>query len=180
MIRITGGQWRGRRLRVPTKGTRPSSDMLRQAIFNMLGDAVAGARVLDLFSGSGALAFEALSRGAADAQLIEQAHQACQVILCNIAALDIADHVTLVRGVLPGALHRLSGEAFGLVFADPPFDSDFSHLWESLAGVLAQEGTAVVQFPARKYGQSNWAYSVRSRLRTILGVVRFMVSYRFS
>jgi 16S rRNA (guanine966-N2)-methyltransferase len=134
MTRIIGGTARGRRLDVPPHGTRPTSDRAREALFNTLATHLDldGARVLDLFAGSGALGLEALSRGAAAAEFVESDRAACQVLRRNIAALGLpgaAVHPVPVAGYLRGA----PGEPFDLVLADPPYSLDEQPLAELLA-----------------------------------------------
>src|SRR4051812_18159164 len=125
-MRITGGSWRSRALRAPKgQGTRPTSDRVREALFSMLaadGLFDGSPRVLDLYAGSGALAFEALSRGAADAVLVEQGRDALAVIRENASELDAGDRIRVV----PGKVERvIEGDAvgrdFGIVFLDPPY-----------------------------------------------------------
>lgn len=124
-MRITGGMYRSRALRaVRGQGTRPTSDRVREALFGILSSAgaIEGARVLDLYAGTGALAFEALSRGAESAVLVESARDAIGVIRDNIEALGVAKQASL----LPGAVHRamarlVKAGPFDLVLADPPW-----------------------------------------------------------
>ncbi|HKP99992.1 MAG TPA: RsmD family RNA methyltransferase, partial [Actinomycetes bacterium] len=93
-MRVVGGRLGGRRLRAVTgRETRPTSDRVREALFGALGERVEGARVLDLFAGTGALGIEAASRGAASAVLVEQAAPAVAVIRANLDALDLNDTV---------------------------------------------------------------------------------------
>jgi 16S rRNA (guanine966-N2)-methyltransferase len=125
-MRITGGEHRSRTLEAPRgNATRPTSDRVREAVFAILGSerAFAGATVLDLYAGTGALAFEALSRGAAQATLVESARPALQAIEANARALGVAARVRIVPMTVERALAavRRSG-AFDLVFADPPYD----------------------------------------------------------
>jgi 16S rRNA (guanine966-N2)-methyltransferase len=121
-LRIVGGEARGRLLRaVPGRGTRPTADRVRQSLFDTLGQRMDGLRVLDLYAGTGALALEALSRGAAHAVLVESDPRACAVISRNLADLGYGDRARLVRGELPGALRGLRGGRFDLVFSDPPY-----------------------------------------------------------
>lgn len=107
------------RIKVPKGVTRPTTDMVRQAVFSRLGDRVAGARVLDLFAGSGALGLEALSRGAASCLFIEENRAASGVIGENLAATGL-EGGRVVRAEVGRWLNRASGE-FDLVFADPPY-----------------------------------------------------------
>ena len=124
-MRIVGGAWRGRRLAAPKgEGIRPTSDRLREALFNVLAhaydDPVEGATVLDLFAGTGALAFEALSRGAARALLVDDGHHAGGLIRETIAAFGCAARARLIRrdatrlGPAPDAPATLA-------FCDPPY-----------------------------------------------------------
>ena len=120
-MRIVGGESRGRTLRaVPGTSTRPTSDRVRQSLFDLLGQRMDGLQVLDLYAGTGALALEAISRGAASAVLVESEARACAVIHGNLADLRYADRCTLVRDQLPQALSRLRAK-FDLVFSDPPY-----------------------------------------------------------
>ena len=120
-MRIVGGESRGRMLRaVPGDATRPTADRVRQSLFDLLGQRMDGLLVLDLYAGTGALALEAISRGAARAVLVESEARACGVIHGNIADLRYADRCTLVRDALPAAFARLRGP-FDLVFSDPPY-----------------------------------------------------------
>lgn len=124
-MRICGGALGGRTIRAPNGlGTRPTSDKVRQALFNILPPPAADARVLDLYAGSGALGLEALSRGAAAAVFVEQDARACQVLLRNLRDLGLSDRATLWQQPVRRALARLSGDPgrpFGWIFADPPY-----------------------------------------------------------
>lgn len=121
-MRIVGGEARGRRLRaVPGEKTRPTSDRVRQSLFDLLGQRMDGLAVLDLYAGTGAMALEALSRGAASAVLIESDARACGVIHGNVAGLGYQERCKVLREELPAALARLRGARFDLVFSDPPY-----------------------------------------------------------
>jgi 16S rRNA (guanine966-N2)-methyltransferase len=121
-LRIVGGALGGRTLRsVPGNETRPTSDRVRQSLFDLLGQRMDGLDVLDLFAGTGAMGLEAISRGAAKAVLIEKEARACGVILGNIADLKLEAVAKVVRGELPGALSLLRGQRFDLIFSDPPY-----------------------------------------------------------
>lgn len=127
-MRIVGGRLGGRPLASPKPGIgsiRPTSDRLRESLFNVLAhaydDAVAGARVLDLFAGTGAMAFEALSRGAAFALLVDDGTEARGLIRENQMALGLAGHSRVFRRDAT-KLGPISGMApFSLVFCDPPY-----------------------------------------------------------
>ncbi len=146
-MRIVGGEARGRALRaVPGHATRPTADWVRQSLFDALGQRMDGLRVLDLYAGTGALALEALSRGAAQAVLVESDPRASAVIAANLATLGYEDRARLVRGRLPEALERLRGERFDLVFSDPPYALRAAQatLDALVAGGLLSEAARVV------------------------------------
>lgn len=119
---------------MPGEATRPTSDRVREALFSVLGDRVAGARVLDLFAGTGALAIEALSRGAASAVLVEQAPRAVAVIRSNLEALDLQRVATVRRTRAETYLRSQRDGPFDLVFLDPPYAVGVG----VLAGLLAR------------------------------------------
>src|SRR5580698_8823990 len=111
-MRITGGAFRSRALRAPRgQATRPTSDRVREALFGILSSAGAldGVRVLDLYAGTGALALEALSRGASDATLVEGAREALDAIRANVKSLAVEDRVRVVAGDVREAVRRLRG-----------------------------------------------------------------------
>ncbi|EOC0059799.1 16S rRNA (guanine(966)-N(2))-methyltransferase [Cronobacter turicensis] len=119
-IRIIGGQWRGRKLPVPdSPGLRPTTDRLRETLFNWLAPYLVGARCLDCFAGSGALGLEALSRYAADATLLEMERGVAQQLQKNLATLKSS----AAKVVNTNTLNFLSqnGEPHDIVFVDPPF-----------------------------------------------------------
>lgn len=126
-LRITGGELGGRRIRVPRGDVRPTTERVREAIFSILGD-VAGARVLDLFCGSGALAIEALSRGAAEATLVDTRPATARR---NLEALGLAERARTVRSNAARFLRRAEASSFDLVLCDPPY-----RLADRLAGDL--------------------------------------------
>jgi 16S rRNA (guanine(966)-N(2))-methyltransferase RsmD len=126
-VRIIGGLFRGRRLRtVSGLAVRPTSDRLRETLFNILSTDIAGSRFLDICAGSGAVAIEAISRGASHATLIEESRRACSVIEENIEALGIADRATVINRDAVAALKRLAsqGSSFDIAFFDPPYSSE--------------------------------------------------------
>ena len=140
-MRIVAGRLGGRRLRaVPGSATRPTSDRVREALFSVLGSRVEGARVLDLFAGTGALAIEALSRGAASAVLVEQSAQATAVIRANLEALDLTGVATVRRTKAEVYLRSQRDGPFDLVFLDPPYALPVG----LLAGILARLARAAL------------------------------------
>jgi len=121
-MRIIAGEARGRRLFAPDGDeTRPTADRVKESLFNILGQRVPGAAVLDLFAGSGALALEAISRGAAFAALCDVRSDAAKVIERNIALVRAESRTLLIRADWREALTKLRGRRFSLVFLDPPY-----------------------------------------------------------
>jgi 16S rRNA (guanine966-N2)-methyltransferase len=152
-VRITGGRLSGRRLAVPGGAVRPTADRVRESLFARLGD-LAGKRVLDLFAGSGALGFEALSRGAASVVFVDRSHAVLATLRRNAEALGVADAVELRRGEAGAVLRRLAGTScFDLAFLDPPYMSDrlATALRELAAGPLLAEGAVVVAESDRRH-----------------------------
>jgi 16S rRNA (guanine966-N2)-methyltransferase len=126
-MRIVAGEWGGRRIEAPPgRDTRPTTDRVREAWMSAVADAIPGARVLDLFAGSGALGLEALSRGAERATFVESGAPALRALRANLAALDAEDRAAVVRGDAMRYLAGLSSDAFDLAFADPPYGRDLA------------------------------------------------------
>jgi 16S rRNA (guanine966-N2)-methyltransferase len=154
VLRVVAGRLGGRSLRaVPGSATRPTSDRVREALFAILGDRVRGARVLDLFAGTGALAIEALSRGADRAVLVEQAAPAVAVIRANLAALELTEVAAVRRTRAETYLRRQHDGPFDLVFLDPPYAAGVGLVTGLLARLtgdaLAPGGTVVLEAAAR-------------------------------
>ena len=122
-LRVGGGDARGRHLKAP-KGIRPTQGMVKAAIFNIVGPAIEGAHVLDLFAGSGAIGIEALSRGAAEVTFVDREPRGLAILRQNLDALELKDRAHVVRGDVVRWLES-SPEAVGragLVFLDPPYE----------------------------------------------------------
>lgn len=155
MTRIVAGAAKGRRLTVPSRGTRPTSERAREALFNSLRAHVEvdGAHVLDLFAGSGAVGLEALSRGAATVTFVESDRRAADVVQRNVAAVGLPG-ARLVRRPVAAYLQTDPDRRFGLVFADPPYDLADDRLAEVLellacGGWLADDAVVVIERSAR-------------------------------
>jgi 16S rRNA (guanine(966)-N(2))-methyltransferase RsmD len=146
-MRIVAGEFRGRRLKSPSwDGLRPTSDRLRETLFNILGPSVRGAHVLDGYAGTGAIGIEALSRGAAQVTFVERDPRAVELIEANLALLGAgaAAKPVIIRAGLVDAVARLGGQVFDLIILDPPYaDSAAAEALEA-AGTLAGRETRVI------------------------------------
>lgn len=153
-MRVVAGRWRGRTLRAPRGfAVRPTTDRVRESIFAILGERVVGANVLDLFSGTGAMAIEALSRGASGAVAIESFPPAVAALKANLAAVGASSAVCLSMDYRK-ALRRLAdrGETFALAFLDPPYGKGLvDEAAEAIerAGVLSLGAVVVAESAAR-------------------------------
>ncbi|MFI5779187.1 16S rRNA (guanine(966)-N(2))-methyltransferase RsmD [Nocardia sp. NPDC051570] len=155
MTRIVAGVAGGRRLRVPPAGTRPTSDRVREALFNLLAARMDfdGVRVLDLYAGSGALGLEALSRGASHALLIESDRKAAGIVRTNIAELALPG-AELRQATVVSALAAAPAAPYDLVFSDPPYAVDTAEIAADLSalstnGWLHPDALIVVERSAR-------------------------------
>ena len=137
-MRITGGTLRGRGI-TAGKGrtTRPTSSRVREALFSILGQNLEGKTVLDPFGGSGLLSFEALSRGADSAMLIDSDHRAVASIKRSAVELGVENNVNVMRGVVPKALP--SGVQFSLVLLDPPYSVNVLPILEALVPIVSDQ-----------------------------------------
>ncbi len=165
MTRIIAGAAKGRRLAVPPAGTRPTSDRVREAVFSALGSRMDfdDARVLDLFAGSGGLALEALSRGAAEVLLVESDSKAVEVARANIATVGLPG-ASVRRGRVQKVLDEGSKVPYELVFADPPYGIEEEEITAMLAALCAHswlaEGALVVLERSSRCPQSHWPTQV--------------------
>jgi len=125
LLRIIAGEFKGRRLKAPAGRTvRPTGDRVKEAWFSILQQSIAAARVLDLFAGSGALGFEALSRDAVSVDFVEKNTASLAVIRQNAATLNVEGRVTIHRGDAVRFAERLQPGAYDVAFADPPYAGD--------------------------------------------------------
>lgn len=165
-LRIIGGTLKGRRIESPTwDGLRPTSDRLRETLFNVLAPRIAGARVLDGYAGTGAVGIEALSRGAAHVTFVEEDRRAADLIARNIERCGLsgrvrrqADHAqaagvqpyAIIRARFAGAARRLDGEPFDVIFLDPPYGPGELAAALDRAANLVRAGTLLVIEHARR------------------------------
>ena len=161
MTRIIGGVAGGRRIAVPPRGTRPTTDRVRESLFNIVSARLdlTGLSVLDLYAGSGALGLEALSRGAASALFVESDRRAATVLQRNIATLGLPG-ATLRRGFVATVLAAGAAAPVDLVLADPPYEVDAAEIDAVLAALTthgwAHDGTLVIVERAAAVAPLSW------------------------
>jgi len=158
-VRIIAGKYRGRTLKSPPSlQTRPTSDRLRETLFNILAPRIEGARFLDLCAGSGAVGIEALSRGAAHVTFVVRSRKMCGLIEANLEALGVdEDQRDVVCGEASEFLRRRAkkeAEAFDIIFFDPPYASDYAQVLEWVGNrshsLLADDTIVVVEHCKKK------------------------------
>lgn len=131
-MRIIAGELKGRRLDAPDwPGLRPTSDKLRETLFNILGPSIRDARVLDGYAGTGAVGIEALSRGASHVTFVESDPRAVALVEANLARSGVNNRYAIIRARFAGIEQRLGGTVFDVIFLDPPYGA------ETLAEALA-------------------------------------------
>jgi 16S rRNA (guanine(966)-N(2))-methyltransferase RsmD len=152
-MRVIAGAFKGRRLKPPAwDGLRPTSDKLRETLFNILAPRVPGARVLDGFAGTGAVGIEALSRGAAHVTFVDSDRRATALIQQNLASCGVERHYSIEQGPIETLLPRLPpGERFDLIVLDPPYDAaGLAGALEAAAERLADGGILVLERATRR------------------------------
>lgn len=156
-MRIIAGEFRSRRLKtVPGTSVRPTSDRLRETLFNILGAAVDGAVFVDAYAGTGAVGLEALSRGAVQAIFLEDSAAALRVLRENVAALRVQDRTRILEGAAVPALRRLAREGLeaGVVFLDPPYQEAREYRSALEAAALFSEALIVAEHDRRDRPQA--------------------------
>jgi 16S rRNA (guanine966-N2)-methyltransferase len=164
-MRIVAGIWRGRTIVVPAgRLVRPTADRVREAWMSIVHPWLPGARVLDLFAGSGALGLEALSRGAQRAQFVETAAASLGALRANIATLEAEDRASVARDDAIGFMARLAADSYDVAFADPPYGDGLAAAvaarWIAVpfAAILGVEHAGTDPMPAggstRRYGST--------------------------
>jgi 16S rRNA (guanine966-N2)-methyltransferase len=180
-MRIIAGRFKGIRLHSPrAKGLRPTSDLVRGALFNIMGEETQGSRALDLFAGTGAFGFEALSRGDEFVVFVEIDYKSAQDIKANIERLEVGSCAEVITSDANRAIHRLKARAdrFGLVFIDPPYASGLTQsvlMNPEFAEILESQALVIIE----KSRDSDLALpdfltleSTRSYGRTVLEITR--------
>jgi len=167
-MRVVAGELRGRKISAPAgDSTRPTTDMAREAIFNTLNSmgVIDGARVLDLFAGSGALGIEALSRGAAHCTFVESDREALRVLQENLRNLELSGRATVARGDAKAGLAKYRDIDF--VLADPPYDfADWKQILDQVSAdlVVAESDREIVAIEGwqslrtKRYGRTHVTY----------------------
>ena len=150
-MRVIAGRYKGRRLKAPTwEGLRPTSDKLRETLFNILASRIDGARVLDGFAGTGAVGIEALSRSAGHVTFVERDSRAIALIEANLAVCGITADYNIRRGEVLTALQN-EGAVFDLILLDPPYDlHPVSPTLEAAAARLSDGGLLVLERATRR------------------------------
>jgi 16S rRNA (guanine966-N2)-methyltransferase len=175
-MRVIAGTYRSRPLTAPRGiATRPTSDRLRETLFNILAPHIEGARFADLYAGTGAVGIEALSRGAAHVTFVESAANAIAALHANLAALGIRDRFQLDQRSVPVALRTLARreQQFTLVYLDPPWEDAAAYtqalnlLAESAAALLAPEATVIAEHARRPSVTLADTYGVLKRYRLL-------------
>src|SRR5262245_31388336 len=164
-MRIVAGSLKGRRLDTPTwDGLRPTSDKLRETLFNVLASRIEGARVLDGFAGTGAVGIEALSRGAEHVTFVESDARAVQLIQRNLDHCRVGERYAIIRARFTDAARRMSAGSFGFVFLDPPYRlEDMAGVLEAAAPLVAPDGLVVLEHARRDAAPPAAASIVKTR-----------------
>src|SRR3989441_1294633 len=152
LLRIIAGEFKGRRLKAPSGRTvRPTGDRVREAWFSILQQTIPGARVLDLFAGSGALGFEALSRGAASVDFVETHRASLAILKANSEALEVEDRVTIHRTDAVRFAERLQPGQYDVAFADPPYATDDAERLVALFHAVPFARVFSIEHPADQF-----------------------------
>jgi 16S rRNA (guanine(966)-N(2))-methyltransferase RsmD len=155
-LRIIGGTAKGMKLKdVPGDSTRPITDMVKEALYNILGPDIEGARMWDLFAGTGSVSLEALSRGAAYAKLTDKNRNAIQTILDNVAHTRLGDRARVIRGDVFILLRHKPDDVFDYIYVAPP---QYKEMWIETMNLLdmnsewvSEDGWVIVQIHPREY-----------------------------
>jgi len=150
-MRIIAGEWKGRTLQAPAwEGLRPTSDRLRETLFNVLSPRIPGARVLDGYAGTGAVGIEALSRGASEVVFVERDPRAVALIEANLARCGVRDRHAIIRSDLPTVTGLARAAPFDLVFLDPPYGrAGLDAAIQAAAALMAPDTLLIIEHARR-------------------------------
>ena len=165
-MRVIGGALKGRRLKTPAwAGLRPTSDKLRETLFNVLAPRVAGAKVLDGYAGTGAIGIEALSRGARGVTFVERDRRARGLIAENLAHCGIATECAIIRSSFDrsGPFDPVDSILFDIILLDPPYEDLPEQVIPNAAGLLAAGGVLVLEHAKRRRAPAVTAQLQRTR-----------------
>jgi 16S rRNA (guanine966-N2)-methyltransferase len=167
-MRVIAGTFKGRCIDAPTwEGLRPTSDKLRETLFNVLAARIQGARVLDGFAGTGAVGIEALSRGAAHVAFVERDPRAVALIEANLRRCGVADRYAIIRARFAGREQSAGAESFDVIFLDPPYGAGELLSAIDAAEPLVQADTLlIVEHAKRDAAPESRGALVRTRLLT--------------
>ena len=152
-VRVIGGQWKGRRIKVVSaKGLRPTPDFVRETLFNWIGSKIIDARCIDLFAGTGALGFEALSRGAQHVTFVEKNTRIASMLRQSCSALSVDASAATVANVSCKSWLRNNETLWDIAFVDPPFimHDSFSQVLDLLGESMKPDGLVYVEYSKRK------------------------------
>jgi 16S rRNA (guanine966-N2)-methyltransferase len=178
MLRVIAGSLKGRRLLTPTwDGLRPTSDKLRETLFNILATHVPDARVLDAYAGTGAIGIEALSRGAAHVTFADQDPRALKLVGENLKLCGVTDRYVIIRARLGETPHSLAPDSFDIVVLDPPYDEpDLAAAVALIEPLVARGGLAVLEHARRRDAPESAGRL--SRVRTVTSGDSALAFYR--
>jgi 16S rRNA (guanine(966)-N(2))-methyltransferase RsmD len=169
-VRVIAGTLKGRRLKPPTwEGLRPTSDKLRETLFNILAPRIAGARFLDGYAGTGAVGIEAISRGAASVTFVENDRRAETLIAENLAHCGVENGYAIIRATVARAIDQLDAAAFGpyelfdIVWLDPPYEEQPGAVLEAAGVLMASGGLLVLEHARRRPAPETAGRLVRVR-----------------
>jgi 16S rRNA (guanine(966)-N(2))-methyltransferase RsmD len=164
-MRVIAGSRKGRRLEAPSwNGLRPTSDKLRETLFNVLAPRIAAASFLDAYAGTGAVGIEALSRGAGFVTFVDTDRRAATLIETNLRRCAVSDRYAIIRARFADVSARAEGRVFDLVFADPPYGADeMIEALEASASLVARGGLLVLEHARRDAAPSSQTGLVKTR-----------------
>lgn len=164
-MRVIAGDFKGRRLEAPDwPGLRPTSDKLRETLFNILAPRIRGARMVDGYAGTGAVGIEALSRGAAHVSFVERDGRAAEIIATNLQRCGVVDRYAIIRAAFAGIEGRLAAGALDIVFLDPPYGAgDLLAALTAASPLVTPETLVVVEHAKRDAAPEHCGVLTRTR-----------------